>query len=139
VALKTTIETEGLGDLLRTLRRVDAGMHKGLTSELRGIGKEVQANVRGSTEDPHRSGKLRRSVKVSVRAGGFIRVGGVTLYSTSPQAGVWEWGGAIRPRGTPIEIPRTLFVRGEAYEALEGVEDRLAALFDALARGGVLL
>lgn len=108
-------------------------MAKGLTAELRGIGKEVQAKVRGSTASPYRTGKLRRSVKTSVRARE------VTLYSNLPQAPVWEWGGGIRPRGVKIVIPKTQFVTSEAFDASEDTEDRLASLFDTLARGGSVL
>lgn len=132
MALSSTIHTEGLGRLRRDLRRIDVGMAKGLTTELRAIGKEAQAKVHGSTATPHRTGKLRKSVKVSVQARG------VSLYSTLPQAPVWNWGGEISPRGTPIRIPRTKFVSGPVAEASEGTEDRLAALFDSLARAGII-
>ncbi len=139
MALKSTVHVEGMGELLRTLGRIDAGMSKGLKAELRGIGKTVQARVRAGKGDPFRTGKLRRSIKVSVRTGGITRVGGVTLYSSLPQAGVWEWGGTIQPRGAPIQIPKTQFVRGEVFEAAEDTEGHLAALFDTLARGGGVL
>lgn len=121
------IDTRGIKDLVRDLRRLDRRLALAFTAELRDIGNEVRDKVRTSTQRPFRTGALRRSVKTSVRGAQ------VSLYSTLPQSGVWEWGGTIRPRGSPIVIPETEFVRREIVAGARGVEERMGEILDQAA------
>lgn len=115
--------------LERQLRSIRRDAEKDLTRELRQVGHSVRDEVRGSTDDPYRTGKLRRSVKTSVR-----KKSTVSLYSNEPQAPVFEFGGKIEPRGTTIEIPRTEFV-GSTVDALgRDIDERMADAFDSISR-----
>ncbi len=96
-----SIEAPGLAKLRRDLKRIDADAAKELTSELREMAKDVRDDARGLA--PFDEGDLKKSIKHSVRARG------ASVFSDSDYAEVHEWGGTIRPRGTPIEI------RGRRY------------------------
>ena len=121
------VDAEGFRVFAKQMRALSPKLGSALSAELRDIGNEVRDSVRSSGAPPHRTGKLRRSVKTSVRRGG------VSLYSTLPQAGVWEWGGVIEPRGVPITIPKTEFVTGAAHRYSEHVEERMGEVLDGLA------
>ena len=101
---------------------------KELKKMLRDVGNEARDAIRGGSEDPHKTGTLRRSVKTSVRGQGVV-----SLYSNLPQAAVWEFGGAIKPRGVAIQIPRTRFVGGTVEELGDHIDERLGDAFDAIA------
>ncbi len=111
-----------------SLRAIQKDIEKELTKELRRIGNEARDVVRSSTHSPYLTGKTRKSVKTSVR-----RKSEVSLYSNLPQAPVWEFGGTIKPRGVPISIPKTNFVRGVVLGLSEDIEDRIADAFDDVA------
>ncbi len=111
------------------LKAIEKEIEKELSKELRRVGNEVRDRVRSSTQRPHRTGRLRRSVKTSVR-----RKTQVSLYSNLPQAPVWEFGGTIRPKGAPIEIPRTEFVRGTVVKLGDDIDERMAEAMDSVAR-----
>lgn len=121
-------DTSGIADLLRDLRRMDKELGKALTRALREVGDDVRDDVRSSTKAPYRTGRLRRSIKTSVRRGQ------VSLYSTLPQAPVHHWGGTIRPRGAPIRIKRTEFLTSEVAERADDTERKLGSLVDTTAR-----
>ena len=127
MATRPAIDTRGISDLLRDLRKIDKRLGASLVKELRDIGNESRDKVRASTAPPYRTGKMRRSVKTGVRRGS------ITLYSLLPQGDVLEWGGTIRPRGVPIHFPRTEFVRKEVKAASAGTEARLAAVLEETA------
>lgn len=111
------------------LREIQKETEKELGQELRRIGNEARDEIRGSTEDPFLTGATRRSVKTSVR-----RKSQVSLFSTAPQAPVWHWGGTIRPRGAPIEFPRTEFVAGTVLELADEIDEEIGEAFDRIAR-----
>lgn len=108
-----------------SLRAIQRDIEKELTSELRRIGNEARDVVRGSNKPPYRTGRTRKGIKTSVR-----RKTEVALVSNLPQAPVWEFGGTIKPRGVPIEIPTTNFVRGPVLELSEDIDERIADAFD---------
>jgi hypothetical protein len=127
MATKPVLDTAGIGDLLRDLRKIDKRLGASLVSELRAVGDKARDQVRGSTAPPYRTGRLRGSVKTGVRRGS------ISLYSNMPQAPVWHWGGSIEPRGVPIRFPRTEFVSKEVLKVGAHAEGELAAVLDATA------
>jgi hypothetical protein len=120
------------------MRRLSRQLGVAVSAELRDIGNEVRDHIRSSTDPPYASspgqdskgiqGRKRRSIKTSVRRGG------VSLYSLEPDAGVWQWGGSIKPRGTPIRIPRTEFVSKQVEKDAPMIEARLGGVLEATAR-----
>lgn len=121
------VRIDGLRELRRDLRAMGLRVEgRGLTAALRSGAEEVATAsgplVRG------RSGDLARSY----RAG----AAGTRAYVRSrlPYAGVQEFGGVIRPKGTPIKItPQTPVTR--ALDAkTEAIVDRLGDAIDDLAR-----
>jgi hypothetical protein len=124
---RPAIDTAGISDLLRDLRKIDKRLGASLVSELRLVGNKARDRVRTSTQTPYRTGRTRRSVKTSVRRGG------ISLYSNLPQAPVWHWGGTIKPRGVPITFPRTEFVAKEVRDASKDTEAELAGVLEATA------
>jgi hypothetical protein len=135
---RATVDARGIRVFAKEMRRAAPKLGVAASAALRAIGNEVRDEVRSSTESPYaenpaadsqgKVGRKRRSVKTSVRAGG------VSLYSLEPDAGVWEWGGKISPRGVPITIPRTNFVRGAIEAHKEKTEAALLGIVDEVAR-----
>lgn len=121
---ETRIDTSGLRELQRDLRRIDKNLGKAINRSIREIANEIRDEIRGSTQRPYRTGKLRRSVKSSVRARG------ASLVTKLPQAPVFEWGGTIRPRGAPIKIERTEFIRGQVIKHRDETEKALGQVLD---------
>jgi hypothetical protein len=111
-----------------SLRGVQKDTEKEMVKRLREVGNEARDEVRGSTRPPFRTGRTRKGIRTSVR-----RKSEVSLYSNEPQAPVWEWGGVIRPRGTPIEIPKTNFVTGAVLKHGDDFDERMADEFDQIA------
>lgn len=122
------IDTRGFTSLARGFRAMDHELGLAFSASLREIGNEIRDKIRASQAPPFRTGRLRQSVKVSVRRGT------ISLYSTLPQAPVWEFGGTIEPRGAPIHIPETSFVSGEVKRSSEATAEKLAEVLDATAR-----
>jgi hypothetical protein len=114
--------------LALSLAAIEKETEKELTSKLRDLGNEVRDKVRSSTQPPFRTGKTRHSIRTSVR-----RKSEVSLYSTLPQAPVWEFGGTIRPKGVPITFPKTSFVSGTVLKYGDDFDERIADEFDRIA------
>jgi len=110
-----SVKVDGLAKLRRDLKAIDKDLGKSLTDHLREIAKEVRDEARSRA--PRKTGALASSIKHSVRARG------ASVYSNSPYANVQEWGGTIRPRGTPIEIRGRHFI----YSAVDDHTDRVKA------------
>jgi hypothetical protein len=123
----SAIDTAGIGDLLRDLRKIDKRLGASLVLELRSIGDKSRDDVRNSTAYPYLTGTLRRSVKTGVRRGAIV------LYSSLPQSGVIHWGGTIKPRGVPITFPRSEFVQKVVEDDAHDADERLAGVLDATA------
>lgn len=122
------IDTQGLRDLRRDLRRLEPEVEKQLKKELRAAVAPVLEAARVLA--PHRSGKLARSLRVSVAARG------VAIGSRLPYANVIHWGGSTGRGHYPgdawsgeILIRESLFLS----RALEQHEDRVVdAIGDAV-------
>src|SRR5688572_25988668 len=93
------VNTKGLREFRRDLKRLDPQVDRELRVELReAVGKVI---VQAATTAPRLSGRLARSYRPFVTQ----RTAGVR--SQLPYAGVHEFGGTISPRGTPITIRRS--------------------------------
>lgn len=135
--MASELETERL---IGELRDIEKGIVKEIKDELRKVGVEVASVVRSSNSPPFgpsdsngQIGRKRRSIKVSVRSGA------VSLYSNEPDAGVWNWGGTIKPRGVPIKIPETNFLTGTVLAFGDKLDAKLGSAFERVAhRNGFL-
>lgn len=135
---RSAVDARGIKKFARQMRTIDRKLGVATSAELRAMGNEIRDEIRAGTDSPRSEspgedsqGKIarkRRSIKTSVRAGG------VSLYSREPDAGVWNWGGTIRPKGSPITIPKTEFVSGQVKRDAPKVETALAGLLEGLAR-----
>jgi hypothetical protein len=109
--------------LLSILRETQDAMN----DELADVADSSVAKVQGSSEDPFLFGTTRGSVRKEENEFGFA------LTSDLPQAGVWNFGGTIEPRGVPIEIPRTEFVVKPVEDLGADIDERIADRFDNIA------
>jgi hypothetical protein len=135
---KATVDARGIRVFAKEMRRAAPKLGVAASAALRAIGNEVRDEVRSSTDAPYAEspandskgivGRKRRSVKTSVRAGG------VSLYSLEPDAGAFNWGGTITPRGVPITIPRTQFVTRAVEDHKEKTEASLLGVVEEVAR-----
>jgi len=132
------VDARGIKIFAKQMRAADRRLGVAVAAELRDIGNEIRDEIRAGTDAPYdstgandsqgKAARKRRSVKTSVRRGG------VSLYSREPDAGVWNWGGTISPRGVPIHIPRTEFVKGPVLRHAESTEARVLGVLSGVAR-----
>ena len=122
------VRVEGLADLRRDLRKLD---HLDERREVTRALKEGATAVAGTARvnAPRRTGALAASYRAGASGNtAFVR-------SRLPYAGVQEFGGVIRPKGTPVEIrPQKAVTRAlESKEdvILQRVGDALDAVFRA--------
>jgi hypothetical protein len=95
----TTVNTDGLRDFRRDLRRLEPEVDKELRGELRDAVGKVAAIA--ALLAPRRTGTLARSYRP------FVTQRTAGIRSTLPYAPVIEYGGTISPRGTDILIRRS--------------------------------
>lgn len=108
---------------------IERETEKQLNAELRRVGDEVRDIVRGRTGiTPYKTGRLRESIRTSVR-----RKGLVSLYSNLPYAPLWNFGGTISPRGVPITFKATMFVTGTVLGRGDDIDEQLGDAFDSIA------
>lgn len=121
-----------LGDekVVVDLARISGGMAAGFQAELARTTKEAHDSIVSSTDDPYLTGFTRRSTGHDI---------GKAIYSTLPWARIWEYGGVVEPSGHAISFPRTEWMSKPMNEAFEGIEDRLAKMFDTLAGIGHII
>ncbi len=120
------IQIEGLAQLRRDLRAIDAGLSRELNVELR---QTVNIAARdAATLAPRRTGKLARSYKPFTRG----NIAGVR--SPLPYAPVNEYGGTIRPRGVPIDIRRSQPVSRAVERNADRIAEELGDRIEDLAR-----
>lgn len=130
------INTRGFAELRRALRRMDTELDREVRNEVAQVGALIRTEAQhrapegSAATDPH-PGQLRGSLKVSVRQ----RV--ASIYTRVPYAAVHEFGGTIRPKGTPITIPGSHYLLGARDDLAEVAERRLMAALDVIvARAG---
>ena len=119
------IEVPGLRKLRRDLKAIDKDLAQSLTDHLREIARGVRDEARSRA--PVKTGALQRSIKHSVRARG------ASIYSNLPYAPVQEFGGTIRPRGTPIAIRGRHFIYSAIADKAANVERDLERSLDVIA------
>lgn len=112
------IETVGLREFRRDLKKLDREIDKELVGDIRRAGGTYLTEAR--TEAPMKSGALAKSLKLSVTTRG------VSIYSTVPYAGVVHWGGTIAPRGAPITFERTEFISKAVDRGADRLVDELS-------------
>ncbi len=138
MARRGVVGADGMRVFAKEMRAISPKLGVATSATLRAIGNVERDKIRGSSDAPAaesgaedsqgKARRKRRSVKTSVRAGG------VSLYTREPDAAVWNWGGTIRPRGVPIQIPRTEFVSGQVKADAAEIAAALADLPVQLAR-----
>jgi hypothetical protein len=121
------IDVAGIRNLARDFGLIDKSLRAALIKEIRNSGDKLRDEIRSSDAPPYKSGRLRSSVRTSVRGGSL------SLYSREPYANVQHWGGTISPKGTPIKIRKTLFVYGPATKATPRITEEMAVLLDLTA------
>lgn len=127
------VKTEGLGKLNRDLGKIDRDLRKDSVGRLREVAKKVRGDARSLAPKgtapktpgvPHLAQSLRYSASNR----------GAAITSAAPHAPVWNYGGTIRPSGSPIEIPRTQFMGRAVAKNTRHIEDELGELVESLAR-----
>jgi hypothetical protein len=117
------VETDGLREFRRDLKRLAPEVDKELRQEMRDAVVKVAAQA--ALLAPRRTGALARSYRP------FVTQRSAGIRSALPYAPVVEYGGEISPRGTPIRFARRLPVT----TAAEQYADRLVDEFgDAVER-----
>lgn len=119
------VRVEGLSDLRRVLRKVDKNLDRSVSQALRGVAAEVRQRARAKA--PVKSGALRRSIKYSVRPMG------ASVYSRLDYAPVHEFGGRVRPKGTPIRVPRRRYIGRAVKESRRDIDAVTRSLLDNIA------
>jgi len=120
-----TVRAPGLSKLRRDLGKIDKDLRLAANRHIREVANEVRDEARSRA--PKKTGRLQKSIKASVRAAG------ASIYSDLVYAPVHEWGGTIRPRGTPIEIEGKHFMRSAVDDKTERIEEHLGDLLDGIA------
>lgn len=122
------VRVKGLKELRRDLKQIDKGLTKEVTKAQKSAAgpaarRASQLAPRGDTAKPNLADSVRPFAS-GTRAG--IRI-------NQPYAGVQNFGGSIRPRGTPITIRATGFATKAVEESMDDFIDDLGDNIDALA------
>lgn len=120
------VQVRGLSQLNRSLGRIDKDLRR---ESLRHI-REVARKARDTARDKY-TPKLTSELAKSLRYSASNR--GATLSSKLAQAGVHEWGGTIRPRGTPITIQRSRMLGQGIQDHTEDIDNQLKSILDRIA------
>lgn len=119
------VRVEGLAQLRRDLRAMPADQRREVTKALKRGAEEVAETARPLAA--FRTGRLAGSYRAS--AAGNTAV----VRSRLPYAAVQEFGGTIKPRGTPITIQPRAAVTTALERNEDKVVDLIAAALDAVA------
>jgi hypothetical protein len=123
---EVTVNTEGLREFRRDLKRLDPELDRQLRGELRDAVAKVAAQA--ALLAPRRTGTLAKSYRP------FVTQRTAGIRSSLPYAPVIEFGGTISPRGTPITFrraePVTRAVMREADEIVESFGDAVERAAD---------
>jgi len=116
------IRVEGLQKFRRSLRATDRDAAKAVQAVTKRAAGLVADEARSLA--PRRSGRLAASIRATTAgAKGVVR-------SPLPYAKVHEYGGTIRPKGTPIMIKRSLYVHRAMDRKADDVLNELARGFE---------
>lgn len=125
-----SVRVKGLSDLQRAFRRIGAQ-----------AGPEIRARLLRITAPAAADARAKLTARSKNPTGGRItfrpysRQRSAGIRSTHPGAGVNEWGGTIRPRGTPITIEGKHAMVDAVEARHDQAERELGDLIDDLARG----
>lgn len=125
-AVTPKIAVVGLRKLRRDLGRMVPGSERLVASTIREILQPIAGDARSEAAD------FSEQIPPTIRGVAYATQG--SIRSRLPQAGVWEFGGTIEPRGHPIVIEGQHFVL-DAWE--ENATTTMAALereFEGFAR-----
>jgi phage gpG-like protein len=123
------VKVEGLAELRRDLRRIDPELLDEVREALKAGAQRVA--TRAASVAPQRSGRLAASYRA------FTSGNRAGVRSTLPYAGVVEYGGTIRPRGTPIVFRPAMPITGSVeYEQERIVRDLDRGIAEAAQRTG---
>lgn len=120
------VKVEGLAELRRDLRRLEPAALKEIQGTLKGAVNVVAREA--ALLAPRRTGEYAASFRPYTRGN---RAG---VRSTWPGAGVHEYGGTIRPRGTPILIRRSAPITRAAERQMDTVVQELGDGIEQAAR-----
>jgi hypothetical protein len=124
-----SIQTRGLRDFRRDLKKLDRNLDKELRDEFKDIARDV--TYEASLLAPRQTGALAASYKP------FVTLKGAGVRSNLPYAPVIEYGGKIRPRGVDITIKRSAPVTRAVLRQQDRIVERSGdAVEDAARRAG---
>lgn len=123
-ATQSAIRIDGLNELRRDLRKVEAGLPKEVAAVFGRAAEKVAGKVRAAL--PRRSGRAAGSVKAArAQKGAIVRAGGAKV----PYYGPLDFGGY--PKGRPF-VPEGRYLypvaEDEGPRAAGQIEDELKAL-----------
>jgi hypothetical protein len=121
------VRVEGLADVRTSLRKLErTGERKEVTRALK-EGAQLVARTAGPFA-PKRSGKLAASYRAGASGNSaFVR-------SRLPYAGVQEFGGTIRPKGSPVVIRAQPAVTRALASKEDAVAEKVGDALDAVFR-----
>lgn len=125
MAKNFAVNTTGLREFRRDLKRIGPELDKELRVELREAVNTVAAQAAATA--PRKTGRLAASYRPFVN----LRTGGVR--SRLPYAGVIEYGGTIRPRGTDITIRRYAPITRAVEQQTERIVEQFGDAVDRAA------
>lgn len=120
------VKVQGLSQMNRSLGKVSKDFRRGVIAQLREIAKRVRIEAR--SDAPRVSGRLQRSLRATATSRG------AAITSRLPYAGWVEFGGEIKPRGTPFSIEGRRFISASVDDNTRSIERDLGDLFDRIAR-----
>lgn len=110
----------------KSVRDTDRGAMRMVQAVTKSAAQIVASDAR--TLAPRRTGALAESITATTAGHAGI------VKSTLPYAAVHEWGGTIRPRGTPVHIKRSEYVGRAQDRNADKVRHALETGFAAVAR-----
>lgn len=120
------VKVSGLSQLNRGFGKISKDLRR---ESLRHI-REVTRRVRDTARDKY-TRKLTGELAKSLRYSAANR--GAAVSSNLPQAGPFEYGGVIRPRGVPILIPRDRMIGRAVEDHADDIEEQIGRLLDRIA------
>lgn len=122
---KNAVRIEGLRELRRAFKAISPELDREVREYLKAFAAKVAADA--ARRAPRRTGRLAKSIKPSVTQKQ------VAIQSRVPYAATHEYGGTIRPRGTPIRIKKSRMMgravdahRDEAVRNVKGLIDHVS-------------
>lgn len=120
------VQVRGLSQLNRSLGRIDKDLRRESLRHIREVARKARDTARDKYT-PKLTGELAKSLRYSASNRGAV------LTSNLPQSAVHEFGGVIRPRGTPITIPRSRMLGRAVQDHTDDIEQQLKSILDRIA------